>query len=87
MLEAAIVDHMASTTGARFAPFTVFEPSARGLLVSSLVLVQRTEQAGTLKLEETNPLVTGDMLVYPRLGDCQMRCDEVAREVPVTVVE
>ena len=69
MLEAAVHDAMASAAGARFVPFTVHEPSPHGLLVSSLVLVQRTERAGDVKPEDTNPLVTGDQIVYPRLGE------------------
>ena len=69
MLEAAIYDQMSGKAGARFIPFTVFEPSPHGLLVSSLVLVERTERAGDVKPEDTNPLIAGGLLVYPRVGD------------------
>jgi hypothetical protein len=69
MLEAALYDGLASTAGARFMPFTVFAPSSRGLLVSSLVLIDRAEPAGGLSPEDTNPLITHDVLVYPPLGD------------------
>jgi hypothetical protein len=69
MLEVAVHDAMANTAGARFVPFTVYEPSPHGLLVSSLALVQRTERVGVAKPEDTNPLVSGDLLLYPRLGD------------------
>jgi VWFA-related protein len=68
VLEAAVYDAMANTAGARFVPFAVDEPGPKGLLVSSLVLVQRTERFGEAK-PDANPLVTGDLLLYPRVGE------------------
>jgi hypothetical protein len=69
MLEASIYDTVASLAGARFVPFTVHEPGPKGMLVSSLVLVSRTERLGDVKPDDTNPLLAGDLLLYPRLGD------------------
>ena len=31
--------------------------------------MQRTERAGDVKPDDANPLVTGDLLLYPRLGE------------------
>jgi VWFA-related protein len=78
MLEAAVHDGFANTAGARFVPFTVHEPGSKGLLVSSLVLVQRTERAERANGEDTDPLITGDLLLYPGLGDPYSRSTDKA---------
>jgi hypothetical protein len=70
MLEAAIHDAIANTSGARFVPFTVDGPGPSGALVSSLVLVSRSERAPAEAWpDDTNPLRSGDLLLYPRLGE------------------
>jgi VWFA-related protein len=69
MLEAAVHDAIADTSGARYIPFTVEAPAPGGLLVSSLILVARTEPAEGIPADDTNPLVSGDLLLYPRFGE------------------
>jgi VWFA-related protein len=69
MLEAAVHDALTNAAGARFVPFTVDAPGPQGLLVSSLMLVGRSERAGDATADDSNPLLTGDVLLYPRFGE------------------
>jgi hypothetical protein len=78
MLETAVHDAIAGAAGARFVPFTMHAPSSHGLLVSSLVLVRRAEPVGNTSPAEDNPLVSGGLLLYPRLGDPYRKSEDRA---------
>jgi len=69
LLEAAVHDAIANAAGARFVPFTVYGAGPKGLLVSALVLVGRTEHVADVRPDDANPLLAGDVLLYPRLGE------------------
>jgi hypothetical protein len=69
MLEAAVHDAIANASGARFVPFTVYDAGPKGVVASSLLLVGRTERLADANPDDTNPLLAGDLLLYPRLGE------------------
>jgi VWFA-related protein len=66
-LEVALQDALASRATVQRTPFTVSDISS--LQVSSLVVVQRADRITPEEQKLDNPLVTGDLLLYPNLGE------------------
>jgi hypothetical protein len=68
-VEYAVYDALSSKAGAGSLPLTV-QPDAPGLLqVGDLVLLDKAEQILESELDERNPLIVGDVLLYPVLAD------------------
>ena len=68
-LEVAVYDSLAAKAGVQRTTFTVPSPSAKGFLVSNLVLVRRAERAAAEERQPENPLFIDDVVVYPNLGE------------------
>lgn len=66
-LEVAIADGAGVRAGVARRAFDVPAPSASGLTVSSLILVEHAESAGAAA-DPSNPLVTDQRFLYPLLG-------------------
>jgi VWFA-related protein len=66
-LEVALQDALAARATVQRIPFVVSGISS--LQVSSLVVVQRAERIKPEEQNQDNPLVTGDLLLYPNLGE------------------
>jgi hypothetical protein len=67
-LEYVVHDALATRAGAGSMPVLVHD-TRRGLQVSSLVIVQRTERVPQAERGDGNPLYYGDLLLYPSLGE------------------
>lgn len=67
ILEVALQDALASRATVQRTAFAVGEMSS--LQVSSLVLVQRADRLKPGEQTQDNPLVAGDLLLYPSLGE------------------
>jgi VWFA-related protein len=68
-LEVAVTDTLTGKSGVNRSPFSVPE-ATRSLQVSSLVVVQRVESLSPQdRHSNSNPLYSGDLLVYPNLGE------------------
>ena len=69
ILEVAVHDALAGSSGVRRAHFTVPDVAASPLQVGSLVLISRAERAAPGEGQQDNPLFVGDAVVYPNLGE------------------
>jgi hypothetical protein len=78
-VESIVFDAAASRGSARIMTLTVPEPSA-GVGMSSLVLVNRTEELGTGDTTNQSPLAVGKTLLYPNLGEPIV--NSASRELP-----
>jgi hypothetical protein len=67
-VESIVFDAAANRGSARIATLTVPQPSAASVGMSSLVLVNRTEQLGSGD-NPASPLAVGKTLLYPNLGE------------------
>jgi hypothetical protein len=77
-LEVAVHDALATRSGVYRAAFVVPETTPQSLQVSSLVLVQRTERTNPEERQTDNPLYSGELLVYPNLGQAIRKSGEKA---------
>ncbi len=67
--EYVVHDALAQRAGAGTAPVSVPAKRTGHPQVSSLMIVQRTEQVPAAERDVTNPLYYGDVLLYPSLGE------------------
>jgi hypothetical protein len=68
-LEAVVHDALAKKDAVATVPVDVPQVKPGGLLVSSLVVVRRTEKVPADERNSDNPLYIGDLLAYPNLGE------------------
>jgi hypothetical protein len=68
-LEYVVHDALGQRAGAGTAPVIVPDKRPAHPQVSSLLIVQRTEQVPAAERDVINPLYYGDMLLYPSLGE------------------
>ena len=68
-LEVALHDALAGRSSVHRSAVVVPDPQAAALQVGSLVLVRRAERVKPEERDKDNPLYTGDVLVYPNLGE------------------
>jgi hypothetical protein len=66
-LEVAVHDALAHKAGVRVSSFDV--PAASDLAVSSLMIVKRAEQVTEAEVKPDHPLIVGDVLLYPNVGE------------------
>lgn len=68
-METVVYDALADRASVRFSTFEQPAASTGALRVSSLILVARSERVSIEDKPIGNPLVVGDYLLYPNLGD------------------
>ena len=68
-LEAVVHDALGGKAGAASAPLVVPAPRPGAPVVSSLIIVRRTEKVPAGERATDNPLFVGDLLLYPNLGE------------------
>ena len=68
-LEYAVHDALANRSAAATLPLTIHPDAPRSLQVSDLLLVERAEAIPEGERDPDHPLVVGEVLLYPRLGE------------------
>jgi VWFA-related protein len=79
-VEAIVFDAAANRGSARIVTLTVPRPSTETVGMSSLVLVNRTEELGAKDATNPSPLAVGKTLLYPNLGEPIV--NSASRELP-----
>jgi hypothetical protein len=79
-VESIVFDEAANRGSARIMTLTVPQPSPGALGMSSLILVDKTEDLGSHNTTNASPLAVGKTLLYPNLGEPIV--NSASRELP-----
>ena len=79
-VESIVFDEAANRGSARIMTLTVPQPSPGALGMSSLILVDKTEDLGSHNTSNASPLAVGKTLLYPNLGEPIV--NSASRELP-----
>jgi VWFA-related protein len=69
IIEAAVHDALATKSGVDTMTLTVPARTRSGLQVGSLVIVRRGERVSAAERDPENPLMMGDVVLYPNIGE------------------
>jgi hypothetical protein len=76
ILEAAVHDAISKKAGVNTLKFEIPERTRSGLQVGSLVIVRRGERLGASEPDPENPLMLGDVVMYPNIGEPVRKADK-----------
>jgi VWFA-related protein len=85
-LEAIVHDALSGKASARVSTVEIPKPDENALLVSSLMIVRRSEKVPEKDRDPQNPFYHGDLLLYPSLGEPLRRSIQKELSFLVTII-